>query len=771
MGSLPSNLPIPFAPLIGRKAELVKIKRALHQEGVHLITLTGPGGSGKTRLGLEAASQSRHAFRDGVFFIGLASIQDPKLVIPAIAQTLKLKQSNLRDTLRKKQILLFLDNFEQVIPSSLDIAELLASCPRVKILVTSREGLRVHGEYELPTLPLNIPDRQKDITSAVAARYPAIQLFVQRAREANPNFAMNDNNASFIVEICRRLDGLPLAIELAAAQSRIIPPEMVLKRLSQRLKMMPGSRDLPARHKALQATFDWSYELLEASERLLLMHLSVFRGGATLEAFQEIADFQNKEGDDLLIGLDSLANKNMLRQVNQSGDELRFVMLETIRAFALQRLDTSETAQAIRRAHADYFLTLAKNADERRWTSEHTQWLDRLEAERDNLREALQWAVEQSPFQIFLELVGKLWLFWSMRGPLAEGRYWLDLATKNCEANINEVESDLAINLLVGASELAREQGEFEQAIQWKQRALEICRQCGDEMWEAALLHDLAIIYAGRAECERSLAFAQQAVSLRKKQGNPFGIAHALGAMFYARMCNDDVEAARTALEESTRIDRETQNQERLATDLVMLIHVAVRQARYDDAQQLFEDFIPIARALADQEAIAMGIHVMGILAAAKQNVRQAAHLLGAANQITTTGGFGIELPGRVWVERLIKETKAKIAETAWNKEFKAGQTMVKDADTAVHILDVLAEYLSQSSGSPKNKEQFSTRLTAREIEILRLVAQGLTDHQVAQTLTISPRTVNAHLTSIYHKIGVNSRTAAARFAIERKIV
>jgi predicted ATPase/DNA-binding CsgD family transcriptional regulator len=772
MGNSPTNLPNPPAPLVGRKSEILKIKRLLNQKETRLITLTGPGGSGKTRMGLEAAGQSRHVFRDGVFFIDLASIYDPKLVIPAIAQTLNIKAETLRGALRKKQMLLFLDNFEQVIPSAVDIAELLAACPSVKIMVTSREGLRLRGEHELPTLPLKLPNRQRDVTSAEAARYPAIQLFVQRARGANPDFALNDNNASAIVEICRRLDGLPLAIELAAAQSRIIPPEMILARLDQQLKMIPGPRDLPARQKALQATFDWSYELLQINEQLLLKRLSVFSGGAILEGIQEVAGFQNKEKDDLIIELDALANKNMLRQVNQTGDELRFVMLETIRAFALQRLDASEDGQLVRRAHAEHFLTLAKNADEHRWTSEHTRWLDRLEVEKDNLREALQWAVEHSPKRLFLELAGKLWLFWSIRGPLTEGRFWLDLAAKTCEADTDEVKSNLAITVLVGASELAREQGDFEQAIQRKQKTLEISRVCGDKKWEAAMLHDLAIIYAGREECEHSLALAQEAVSLRRKQGNPIGIAHALGALFYAHMCNDDIEAARDVLEESTQIDRETQNHERLATDLTMLIHVAIRQERYDDAQQLFENFIPIARALADQEAIAMGIHAMGILAATKGNILQAALLLGAAEQMATAGGFGIELPGRDWVERLIAEAKAKVAENAWNKEYKAGQTMAKGADTAVNVLDVLAEYLNDSSGSKKTEASPPPAgLTAREMDILRLVAQGLTDLQIAQTLTISPRTVNAHVTSIYHKIGVNSRTAATRFAIERKMV
>jgi predicted ATPase len=346
MGSFSSNLPIPPAPLIGRKAEILKIKRLLDREDVRLITLTGTGGSGKTRLGLEAAGQARKTFRDGVFFIDLASIHDPKLVIPAIAQTLNIKAENLRGVLRKKQALLFLDNFEQVIPSTLDIAELLSACPSVKILVTSREGLRLRGEHELPVHPLALPNSQKVITSANVASSPAIQLFIQRAREVNPNFTLNDNNASVIVEICRRLDGLPLAIELAAAQSRIIPLEALLKRLDQRLKMIPGPRDLPARQKTLQATFEWSYELLQTNEQFLLMDLSVFSGGATLEALQKIAAFQNKEKDDLLIGLDALANKNMLRQVNQSGDELRFVMLETIREFALQRLDASAASYA-----------------------------------------------------------------------------------------------------------------------------------------------------------------------------------------------------------------------------------------------------------------------------------------------------------------------------------------------------------------------------------------------------------------------------------------
>ncbi len=761
---------MPLTPLIGRQVEVRRAKELIKQKHIRLLTLTGPGGSGKTRLGLEVAIEARDIFRDGVFFVDLASIRDPRLVQPAIARALNIKAEKLSDWLRKKQLLILVDNFEHLIRAAPDLTELLTSCPALKFLVTSREKLLLRGEHELEVFPLALPKEQNYLTVADISRSPAIQLFIQRAQALKSGFMLNEGNALAIAGICRALDGLPLAIELAAAQTRLFLPEMLLERIQQKLKMIPGPRDLPARQQTLRATFDWSYSLLQPQEKELLMKLSVFSGGATLGAVRAVAGIANEDDRDVLVRLDALVNKNLLRQAGVFDGELRFNMLETIREYALEKLEEDQEMEIIRMIHLDHFLALAKKADEQRWTPGHIHWLDILEAERGNLHEALRWASNHGQKRKFLELAGSLWLFWSMRGPLTEGRVWLEWAVKTLESIEGNEDHALAINILIGASELARIQGDTESAIKWKLRVMEICHRSGEQRWLSAVLHDLAIIYADREECERSLAFAEKAVALRRKIGIPSGIAHALGALYYALICNNNLEAARKVIEESTQIDREQQNHERLATDLVMLIYIAIRQERYMDAQLAFEDFLPIARELADHEAAVLAIHAKGTLSVAKGDLRQAAHLLGMAEQVAAISGVRIELPGRAWIESTISAAKTMMGEIAWNKAYKAGQSSVKHIDSLPQVLDVLAIYLNGTSDFKKNKPLLPAGMTAREMEIFRLVAQGLTDIQVAQTLVISSRTVNAHLTSIYNKLGVNSRTAAMRYAIEHDL-
>src|SRR5437588_809855 len=368
-----NNLPVQFTPLIGREQEVAAVQNLLHRENVRLVTLTGPGGTGKTRLGLQVAAELCDLFPDGVYFVNLALINDPAFVVPAIAQTLGLRQvagqfllERLKGELQQKQLLLVLDNFEQIVSAAPQLVDLLAACPSLKLLVTSREVLRVRSEHEFAVPPLAVPDPLHLPELAVVSHYAAVALFTQRAQAINPAFQVTPANARTIAEICVRLDGLPLAIELAAARVKLFPPQALLARLDQRLQVLTsGTRDAPVRQQSLRNTIAWSYDLLNAEEQRLFRRLSAFVGGCTLQAIEAVCvalDKSNEAGR-VLDGVASLIDKSLLQQTEQEGEEPRLVMLETIREYGLEALETSGEMEAARLAHAAYYLRLSQQAE------------------------------------------------------------------------------------------------------------------------------------------------------------------------------------------------------------------------------------------------------------------------------------------------------------------------------------------------------------------------------------------------------------------------
>src|SRR5215203_4806389 len=430
--SHPNNLPLQPTPLVGREREVEEISERLRSEQVHLLTLTGPGGTGKTRLALQAAADLLEEFEDGVFFVALATITDPELVPSTIAGPLGVKESaeqplleTLKSFLQQKHLLLLLDNFEQVLEAAPLVGELVAADPKLKILATSRIPLRLYGEQEYMVPPLALPDPRVLPPLEVLAQYEAVRLFVERARAVKPDFEVTNESAPAVAEICARLDGLPLAIELAAARTKLLPPQALLSRLSNRLQLLKGgARNLPARQQTLRGTISWSYNLLNEEEKTLFWRLSVFSGGSTLEAIEEICD---PEGDiDVLEGVDSLVEKSLLRQEEGVGEEPRFVMLETVHEYAREKLEESGEAEKIKRAHAEHFLAMAEEANAELRGPEAAKGLERLEVEHDNMRAALSWAIGRQKVELGLRLAGALWRFWSVRGHYGEGRRWLE---------------------------------------------------------------------------------------------------------------------------------------------------------------------------------------------------------------------------------------------------------------------------------------------------------------------------------------------------------
>ncbi|MGH7453319.1 MAG: ATP-binding protein, partial [bacterium] len=432
LNSRPNNLVAQITPLVGREHQIEALRQLLLKAEVRLVTLTGPGGIGKTSLSLQVAISLLEEFAHGVFFVGLAAISDPELVLPTITQTLGIRETRskpLRESvseyLRDKHLLLVLDNFEQVVAAAPVVSDLLAACPHLKILTTSRIVLRLKGEREYPVEPLPAPDPRKAGHSKDSlSQYAAVELFIQRALAVKPDFEVNNDNAPAVAEICFRLEGLPLAIELAAARLKLFSPQALLARLGSRLQLLRGGpRDMPARHQTLRQAIAWSYDLLTPAEQEFFQRLAVFVGGCSLEAVEAICNATPQGGAfDALDGLTALIDKSLLRQEPTKEDEPRFVMFETIREFALERLQATNDWQATRRRHADFFLALAEKAEPELTGSKQALWLNILEREHDNLRSVFLWIEETGQADYGLRLGGVIWRFWIVRGHMREGR-------------------------------------------------------------------------------------------------------------------------------------------------------------------------------------------------------------------------------------------------------------------------------------------------------------------------------------------------------------
>jgi len=553
-----NNLPMQPTPLVGREREVAEVADRVRSEGMRLLTLTGPGGTGKTRLALQAAADLLEEFDDGVFFVALATITDPELVPSTIAGPLGVKESaeqplteGLKGYLREKELLLILDNFEQVLEGAPVVGELVAACPKLKVLATSRIPLRLYGEQEYAVPPLALPDPRVLPPVEVLTQYEAVRLFVERARAVKAEFSVTNENAPAIAEICARLDGLPLAIELAGARVRILPPQKMLERLSNRLKLLKGgARDLPTRQQTLRGAMDWSHDLLEEEEKTLFGRLSVFSGGRTLEAIEEICD---PEGDlDALEGVESLVEKSLLRQEEGPEDEPRFVMLETVHEYAREKLEESGETEEIKRAHAEYFLALAEEAEPELVGPDQVEWMDRLETEHDNLRAALSWALGSGRIETALRLGGALEWFWKVRGHFVEGGRWLE-ETLSADEGVPDL---VRAKALCSAGYLAYIQADFERARRLLQESLALYRELGDEEGTARSL--LYLGWIDIEDIERARRLLEESLEINRRVGSKRELAMVLHALATMTVETGEQERIRALFEESEALYRES---------------------------------------------------------------------------------------------------------------------------------------------------------------------------------------------------------------------
>ena len=599
----PTNLPLQSTPLIGREREVETVQALLLQSQARLVTLTGPGGTGKTRLGLQVAAallDRPDAFQDGLFFVALAPITDPTLVASTIAQVVAVSESggrtvveSLKDYLRDKEILLLLDNFEQVVEAAPLIGDLLSAAPELKVVVTSRAVLHLYGEQEFPVPPLAVPDPRHLPPLAQLTQFEAVRLFIERALLVKPDFVVTNQNAPAVAEICYRLDGLPLAIELAAARVKLLPPQAMLARLQNRLQLLTGgARNLPARQQTLRGAIAWSYDLLDEAEKKLFRRIGVFLGGCMLEAIEAVC---NAEDDlpDVLDGVSSLADKSLLKHQEVGGEEPRFWMLETIREYAVERLGESGEEQAIRRHHADFYLALAETGEPQILGSHYRVSLERLEAEHDNFRAVLQWSLEQGEAETALRLGGALHPFWGRRGYVLEGRKWLTDALASPRA---AERTPARARALFGAASLAWPQGDLEATRTWSAESAAISRELGDKDCLSVALTVLGVCTYMQGDFEAAAPLLEDATAISRALDRKVNLALSLLALGQMAMAACDYAGAHVRLEESLAYARATLTPWFVAQALNSLGDLARLEGAYTTAEQRYEESLALFR-------------------------------------------------------------------------------------------------------------------------------------------------------------------------------
>ncbi len=675
-----NNLPAPLTSFVGRRRELDEIPNLL--ELSRLFTLTGPAGTGKTRLALQIAAQVAEDFTDGVYLVELAPLKDPALVVDAVARSLGVKEiegqpivESLKDYLRKRTLLLIADNFEHVIESAPLAAELLSDCPGLKILVTSREALNLYGEQEYPVPPLALPNLDRPEPPVTLSQYEAVSLFVQRAQAVKPDFDLTDENATAVAEICVRLDGLPLAIELAAARAWILSPKLLLEQLESRLTALRSQpHGQPARHVTLLAAIAWSYDLLDKGEQLLFARLSVFRGGCSIEAAREICAHQLPI--DIVPGLESLLRKNLLRQVEGAGGELRFDMLETIHEYARDQLDQLGKTSELRSRHAEYFATLVEQIrPASRGGPNQLRRLEQLEVEHDNIRDALEWSLGSNNPIPGLRLVGGLGHFWFRKGHYAEALRWTSVAL-DTDAQF-DTPLPVRAALLHSAGVVAHFSDERDKGRQLHLEALDLYRELDDDLETGWLLAYLGAQAIGQPDpSEEALAYVEEGLDLLQRANDRAGTAQALHVIGELARHSGEQERAIEVFEKGLSIARELGDVLREILILDSLAYMAIYDDDVEKAATLSHEAFTLTIEVDHRPHIPAAIAATAAVSMAESHPDRAARMLGASHAVFEAHGFTARPSDMPDISRTLSVVQEALGSAAFEVAWAEGLEM-----------------------------------------------------------------------------------------------
>ncbi|MBA2469864.1 MAG: tetratricopeptide repeat protein [Chloroflexia bacterium] len=778
-GASPGSLPAPLNPILGRDTEIDQVLHLLDRDDLRLVTLLGPGGVGKTRLALEVTRRAEPDFAHGACFVPLAPVRDHRLVPTTVARLLGVAENplvpvaeRLKDILRASHVLLVLDNLEHLADAvSPWLADLLLHCPRLKVLATSRRPLRLSGEQRFLVSPLPVLDPE----SGVMPSSPAVELFVQRAKAVRPDFELNEANARFVAAVCHRLDGLPLAIELAAARVNVLPVPEILDRLADQLSLLtPRRRDPVPGLQSMRFAITWSHNLLSAGEQELFRRLTVFVGGFTLDAAESVCAGREhgmtREGAVIDL-LGSLVDQSLINRVAKPNGDSRFTMMESVNAYARQQLLAHGEAETFAARHAEWCLRLAERAEHRLVREVDTSWLDVLEAEHDNLRAALGWSLDpaRSRAGVALRLAGSLWLFWYYHSHLSEGRRWLERAVHASNASNS---ADWA-KALLGLGNLAHSQGDDGQALDCLTESVAISRALGDRWATAFALSVRGNLSEDGGDYDEARSFFAEANTLFDETGDQVNVAvtrYHLGVVAYGQ---GNLERALDQCLSALALARDQNDPWTVANALSYVGLIQIDRNHTLEAANALSEALALYGQIAATERIVDVFRRIAVLAHVRGEARAAVRLFAAASAIGERFGAVQALPERAAYDRALGLARRPLANGEYESAWESGQRLaLADALAEAHACLGAGEWppLARPGGPDSLQGERIAGLSERELAVLRQMADGMSNQQIADGLFLSQRTVAHHVSSVLSKLRVESRTAAVAYAIRNGI-